>query len=762
MADNSGSYGNGWECLKILACLGLVWLVSGGGVVLGQVQTSTNHSIPDEGEGETADPPLTYLESVTVSATMNPSPLRETPGLVSIIDENTIQDQLMQNFADLVKYEPGVYIENDVTRLGLNGFNIRGVGGNRVMTQVDGVETSEQFDFGPFNVHQASLDPDTLKSVEIVRSANSALYGSDALGGVVSLFTKDPADYLGGNAFHIGAKTTWDGRADDLSGNLVLAGGNSLVQGSLFASASSGHEFQNKGTDEATDSSRTVPNPQDRDVLQLLAKVAFNPSPGNQLRVAAELFDATTSTQVFSQFGSRQYGPMRIDTNGADALDTSTRWRVSLDQSLIESAGLDLLSWRVYGQSNGISQVVDERRTTFGYGPPTPALRKGTLDFDQSGTGGMLQAQKWIGASSRATLITFGANFRSNSFDVLRDRVDRHAVTGDLVPTRLVFPTKYFPDSAVKETGAYVQAEFRAGRLTVVPGIRYDRFSLDADQADRVYLASLNPEPSDLSADAVSPKVGAAFGLTDILTLHAQYSGGFRAPPYSDINSGFTNIQNGYTALPNPALGPERSDNIEGGLRAAFARSSVSVTAFSNYYDNFIELATVGFNRATGLLEFQSQNLQKVEITGVEMRAEAFVGDAFRLRGSYAAIKGTDVSGESGNPLGSVAPNEGVLGLQYLHPSALWTAELSVRLVASRSAVATGQDQYVPDAYQVIDLMSTIALPGTMNLRLGILNLADTTYFQWWNVRGRTSDDPVIARYSSPGRSVIGSLGYDW
>ena len=58
--------------------------------------------------------------------------------------------------------------------------------------------------------------------------------------------------------------------------------------------------------------------------------------------------------------------------------------------------------------------------------------------------------------------------------------------------------------------------------------------------------------------------------------------------------------------------------------------------------------------------------------------------------------------------------------------------------------------------------MSTIALPGTMNLRLGILNLADTTYFQWWNVRGRTSDDPVIARYSSPGRSVIGSLGYDW
>ena len=115
----------------------------------------------------------------------------------------------MQDFADLVKYEPGVYVENNVTRLGLNGFNIRGIGGNRVLTQVDGVQTAEQFAFGPFSIHQAGLDVDVLKSVEIVRSANSALYGSDALGGVVSLFTKDPADYLRGRRFHLGAKTTW-------------------------------------------------------------------------------------------------------------------------------------------------------------------------------------------------------------------------------------------------------------------------------------------------------------------------------------------------------------------------------------------------------------------------------------------------------------------------------------------------------------------------------------------------------------------------
>ena len=52
---------------------------------------------------------------------------------------------------------------------------------------------------------------------------------SDALGGVVSLFTKDPTDYLGGRNFHVGAKMTWDGRANDASGNLSLAGGRGTV-----------------------------------------------------------------------------------------------------------------------------------------------------------------------------------------------------------------------------------------------------------------------------------------------------------------------------------------------------------------------------------------------------------------------------------------------------------------------------------------------------------------------------------------------------
>ena len=214
--------------LALAATLGLVLL--GPATAEAQQDEATpaaagqTEAAAQTGRAPSADDPLTFLDSVTVSATLRPAPVRETPGMVSVIDSRTIEERLVRDFADLVKYEPGVYIENNVTRLGLNGFNIRGIGGNRVMTQVDGVQTSEQFDFGPFNVHQVGLDVDALKTVEIVRSANSALYGSDALGGVVSLFTKDPADYLRGRGVHLGAKTTWDGRSDAINGNLASVG----------------------------------------------------------------------------------------------------------------------------------------------------------------------------------------------------------------------------------------------------------------------------------------------------------------------------------------------------------------------------------------------------------------------------------------------------------------------------------------------------------------------------------------------------------
>ena len=750
----------------------LVLILSGPAAALAQPDPGQPAAAaqPDavETDAEPApDEPLTFLDSVSVSATMRPAPVRDTPGMVSVIDGETIQERMIEDFADLVKYEPGVYVENNVTRLGLNGFNIRGIGGNRVMTLVDGIQTSEQFDFGPFNVHQAGLDVDALKTVEIVRSANSALYGSDALGGVVSLFTKDPADYLRDQRFYVGGKTTWDGRANDVGVNFTLAGGSERVQASVFGSLNRGNEIGNKGTVDTRDETRTAPNPQDAAGQQVLAKLVFNASPGNRFRTTAELYDTRVETDWLSNNGLTDFGFLKYDTLVSSALDTQRRQRFSLDHTLADR-GLDLLSWQVYGQFNDTAQTVDQERTTFGFGPPIPSMRRGTVDHEQVGYGGSAQGQQWLGGLDNGMLVTFGVSYRTDYFDMERNRAETNTATGQPVPTSLIFPTKYFPESDVVEAGAYLQGEIRFGRVTLVPGVRYDHFSLDANQADPVFVASLNPEAADYSDGALSPKIGMAARLSDIVTLHAQYAGGFRAPPYSAINTGFTNPRGGYTTLPNANLRAETSDNLEVGIRTAFDRASLGLTGFSNRYDDFIESTSLGRNPITRLTEFQSQNLDQADIRGVEMRGEAYLTDSVMIRGSYARIDGVEILQGAADdpplaeetPLGSIAPDEGVIGVRYVQPAGRWGSELSLRLV---EAYQQGDDeQFAPDAYQIVDLVSFVSLTEALKFRVGLLNLTDAKYFEWWNVRGREAGDPVIDRYSSPGVSVITSLAYDW
>ncbi len=707
--------------------------------------------------------PTRFFDSVTVSATLTPTAVRDAPGTVSVIDAETIQRRLIENAADLVKFEPGVYVDANVTRVGLNGFNIRGVGGNRVMTRVDGVETSEQFDFGPFNVHQFTLDLDTLKSAEIVRSAGSSLYGSDALGGVVSFFTKDPADYLAGQARHLGGKLLFDSRSQDTSGNVVAAFGGPRVQGSLFGSYTSGHEMRNQGTVETEDATRTAPNPQDRTGLQTLGKVTFSPSVGNRVRGQFELADNQVDTWSYSSSSRIVAGPIVSDVSGVVSDDTMWRVRGSVDQSLDDRVGLNFLYWSFYVQDSETDQVVDEVRLTSGAGPPSTILRSGTLDYEQQTIGGSAQGRKLVAPGGRPLLFTFGGSYKRDVFDMIRDRVDVNAGTGAVVPpSNIILPSKYFPRSEVGEAGAYLQGEMTFGRLSLLPGVRYDRFTLDADESDQVYIDNENPPAVDFSAGRASTRVGAAVRASNVLTLHAQYAGGFRAPPYSAINSGFTNLAGGYTSIPNTDLRPETSNNFEAGVRAAAGRVGIGVTTFANFYDDFILQASRGMNPATGLLEFQYQNLAKVEIRGVEMQGEARLTNTLMLRGAYAVIRGDDVSDDEDVPLNTIAPDQGVLGLQYGATSNRWGGELLLRAVSGQRQEVAGDGFFAPEAFATLDLTGWAALAHDLTLRAGVLNLTDAHYFEWPNVRGRQANDPVIDRYSSPGISAIVSLAYGW
>lgn len=712
-------------------------------------------------ESDSAAAP-TFLDTITVTATRTPTSVKEAPGSVSVLDGARVEREVSTDARDLVRYEPGIYVEGDPNRLGLSGFNIRGIGGNRVLTQIDGVPTAEQFSFGPLATHQIFLDLDAIDSVEIVRNAGSSLYGSDALGGVVSVATKDPADYLEGRRSAFRLRLGYDSRDREASESLTGAFGGERWQGALLLTRRDGQEMDNQGDRETADSTRTAPNPQDRQATNALGKLVFSSGESSTWKLGLEVMDGSTETDVLSSQGVAG----TVNTAAFDAVDDVQRRRLSLEQASQRQEGpFETLVVRLYAQDAETEQNTVEQRISTAGGRTTRVRRDGLLSFEQEKLGAEAQAiRSFEGRSS--TLLTYGLSASRDRFDQFRDRLDTNPDTGAAVPGVLPFPTKYFPESEVTELGAYIQAEMSlaGGRLKLVPGLRYDRFDLDADEGDPIYLSGNpgTPPAADLTDAALSPRLSLVWSPAAPVAVYIQYARGFRAPPFSDVNSGFTNLASGYTTLPNPDLEPETSDNYEIGVRAKAGRTGFSFAAFDNHYDDFIETVTLGVG-PSGLIEFQPRNLTAVRISGVELAGDVAFHRTVRLRGAFSLIEGENETADV--PLNSIAPARLVLGLQLAAPGGRYGAELVATAVAEkdvddvdRSVVA----QYTPDGYALFDLLAFYEVTERLGVQLGLLNLTDETYWEWANVRGVAATSPVLDRYTSPGRSAVAAVRWRW
>ena len=353
---------------------------------------------------------------------------------------------------------------------------------------------------------------------------------------------------------------------------------------------------------------------------QVLAKFVFNASPGSRFRTTAELYDTSVDTEWVSNNGLIDFGRFSYLINETAALDTQRRQRFSLDHTLA-GRGLDLLSWQVYGQFNDTAQIVDEERMTFGFGPPFGSMRHGTVDYEQAGYGGSAQGQQWLGGADNGVLVTFGASYKTDYFDMRRDRAETNTATGQPVRTSLIFPTSTFLKATSSRRGPISRARSGSAGSPWCPACAYDHFSLDANQADPVFVASLNPRrrllrrgplAEDRPGGAAERRGDAARAVCRRLSSAAlqRHQHRLHQPPGRL-----------YDAPELPAAGRDQR-HLEVGIRAAFDRASLGLTGFSNRYDDFIEMTDIGFNPRTRLLEFQSQNLDQAEIRGSSSAAK--------------------------------------------------------------------------------------------------------------------------------------------
>lgn len=711
-------------------------------------------------------------DEITISAERTPSTVYNSPGTVTVITDRDLQRQLIQGPRDLVRDEPGLATGNSPLRAGAGGIAIRGIGENRVRMEIDGVRVPEYpgTNIGPGLYTRDLVDYDSLKRVEIIRGPASALYGSDAIGGVVSFVTKDPSDYLRevGRDWYAGTRLSFNSVDSSFSETFTGAARRGPWEFMLQYTRRDGHETQiNSPTRSA--------NPMNYAADNFLAKLIYETADSGRWRLTVESFNKRAGIDMQSDRVGVAPGigtPNANSISSSVAHDVSRRFRVSLDWT-------QQLSWAIADEVKVLFYATDfdrqehrdqYRRTPSAPPPWTPnRLRIADFDFRQQIFGADVQfsaLRQYAGLEHR---FVYGFNVDHTRTSRPPMQTETNLLSG-VVSSNVAgeqFPNKNFPDTSTTQAAAFIQDTIQYGRLRVIPAIRFDFFHLTPHPDAAFYNSNSGGFAiGNKSAFAVSPKLGITYDLNDNLRLFAQYARGFRAPPYDNANFAFTNLTSFYEVLPNFNLRPETSDGFEGGLRGRFSDgSSFQLTAFYNHYRDFIDQVTIG-TRPSGMgppiTQYQFQNIPSARIYGFEARGEWRVTPEWTVTAALAYANGRNLT--LGTPIESVDPLTATASLRYSSPDN-WMLEGRLRAVAAKTDVAPipntsgGFDAPVkPGAYATIDLLGAYQISPNVTVRAGIFNLFNARYFNAIDVRGLAANNVNLELYRAPGRSASVSV----
>ncbi len=679
--------------------------------------------------------------------------MRTAAAAVSVVTAGEIEALVAFDLADVLRREPGVSVPRDPQRFGATSVTVRGIGGDRVHIERDGIPVPDGFVIGSFsNAGRLHADLELVERIELLRGPASALYGSDAIAGVLAITTLDPADLLGpGSDAALRARA---GYADD-DGSSVAGLTGALRRGPLEAMLAVSHREAGE-IDHA--GGAPPPNPRDLEADAVLARAVATPGD-NPLRLSFEWNRERVRTDVDSLELSGGRFANTVMLAGDDRAESAS---VLVDQDFAAAAGLDHAVWRAGWNETDARQLShEERRAAPPALPPLRIERK--FSYVTRVAGGEVTVGHEIARTSGSHRLVGGLEFSEMRVTQFRDGVQTDLDTGDSTSVILgeALPARDFPISRIREAGAYFQDEWRPGDggWALIPALRADWYRLDP-RVDAIY-AEDNPgsPPVSIEESSVSPKLGITRRLGRDATAYLQYAHGFRAPPFDDVNIGFDLPLFNYRAIPNPDLESERSDSVELGVRFDEGAVRGRAAVFGGRYRDFIESrVNLGTDPDTGTTIFQSRNLLDAEIVGVEAAGEvALAARSPALAGFTGVLSASWTDGEdtsTGLPINSVDPPRGMLGLRYAAPAGSFGASLEFTVVGAKHGVdETAGPLFRPDGHEVLDLRLQWRPHPRVTAGIGLFNLADASYHEWSAVRGLAPTDPLLPLYREPGRN---------
>ncbi|WP_416306172.1 TonB-dependent hemoglobin/transferrin/lactoferrin family receptor [Neptunicella sp. SCSIO 80796] len=712
-----------------------------------------------------------------------------------------VDEQMITDINDTARYIPGVEVNNTGNRFADNGFNIRGMEGDAVAITVDGLSQGESLNpltysrYGMYSSTRNAVEIESVKTVEIVKGANSVLAGSGALGGAVMYTTKDASDFLPavGDGFGGKFKIGYDGRNQETATTLSLANRSGNFETLAIYTLRDGNETQ--AHDDGADivgAERGQADPFDSDKANLLLKLAYQFAPQHRLELVYEDMDNESTGTPLSRDSATYYDFHTDDESNRERVGLNYTWQAN--NKVFDELELKLNRQEIY--TSGV--------TAFSYASGGSAyLRMEDRHFNQKLVNVTADFTKYVKDGDISHDLAYGlisqtGEVENHLQDIRYNGLDKDSGLREGYPE---IDPSWVPKTDNDNWTVYFRDLIQLNeQFTVVVGLRYDntRYSPETDDS---FEDSANTV-QDAEFSAVTGQLSASYEFATGHSLIASVGTGFKAPTTqqlylnTNLNSqfsesvrvvdpdtgGVTYVPTGRTesdldTVTNPDLEAEEGVNYELAYQWVGKEAQLKISAFrsdyknmilninhTNTFDTPITSATVNFRdpacQVTALPDScwtvtevsgddytVPTNSGKIQVTGFEIEGDWHLTQQLTATLAYSHSEGeyrnspdladnyVESSYQKGDPLESISPDSTVIGLNFHSVDQTWGASAMARFIEGKEEKPSFSATYYSNSASIVDLTAWYDVTDSLTLRASITNLFDEKYLLWQRVR---------------------------
>lgn len=592
-----------------------------------------------------------FLNPVVVTATRKLTNGNLLPYSYAVIDSQKIHQSDARTMPELLMGTSGVFVQK--TNHGGGSAFVRGLTGNQALIMLDGIRfNNATFRYGP-NQYLNTIDLYTIDKVEVIKGAGSVQYGSDALGGVIQLFSRDLE--FGERSFKakaiarvVSSDMEYTGRGElayQSSGFAFSAGYTNRKFGDLVGGDTTGRQSPSGYTEQAFDAKMKFR-------LGNHTSVSFSHQYTRQENVP--LYHRVKLENYAYYFFSPQERSMsylKLESQ------TGKRWMESVSLILSAQQSFEKRDYHRNGNANRFTE--EDRVETLG----------ATVDINS------IWSKQW----------------NSNSgIEYYHDKVNsskrQYPMNGSAMQTL----RGLYPDGASNRNfSLYTLHHLQAGKFNLEGGVRYNVLNIRITDTSKApgNLGTVTVTPSSLVTNA-----GLGYQLNKQSELFVSFSTGYRAPNIDDMGSlGLVDFR---FEVPAYGLKPEKSYHTELGYRFHNHRLRTTVSAFYMHLSDLITRVQVPGQQVNGYNVYTKQNSQESYLKGAEFEFQYQLSARFSFEMNATYLFGQNLSAHE--PMRRIPPLNGRAQLRYQYNRWYVTLENLAADAQNRLAQGDKDDNRIP------------------------------------------------------------------